>query len=540
MKIVRAKKPRGRPKGYVNFGEIGRSGLNMWGGEVREEFLPELKGKAGRRIIKEMMDNDAIIASMLFAVSMLIRQAKPTVKPAIEPKTKVVTKKGKRYRLIKATPESTASKETADFVQSCLHDMSETWGDTVGEILTMLPYGWAWLETVYKRRNGPSRDPSTNSRFTDGKIGWRKMPLRGQDTLKRWVMDDTGGIQAMVQQVKSDQGTTDEITIPIQKSLLFRTEHAKNNPEGRSVLRAPYRSWHFKKRIEEIEGIGIERDMAGLPVLTGPENIDLWDVNDPAMVTARQEAELIVRSIRRDEQEGVLLPNGWELELLASAGKRNFDTTQVIGRYNNNIAMTLLADFIILGHNNRYGSFALSSSKTHMFAVALGGWLNVIADVFNRYAIPRLLELNGMDTEHPPILEFEDIELPDLAELGTYILNLSRAGFQLFPNIPLEKKLMQAASMPIDDMEFGREPAPELDAFGQPAGGGGAPGAAGQKGAGNGRRSASTSGSGRTTGPQNGSNSRRNNTRAQVKKERYRRRLGRPLRIRRRQVSAGV
>lgn len=442
---MRARIARARPLGYGNFGEIGRSGLNMWGGEVREEFLKELKGEKGRRLIKEMKDNDPIVGGMLFAVNMLIRQAKPIVKPAAE-------KVG-------------SSREAADFVTSNLHDMSETWADTVIEILTMLPYGWAWLETVYKRRSGPNRDPSKNSRFTDGRIGWRKMPLRAQDTLKRWQVDATGGIQGMVQRVMPDANGTirgEEKLIPIEKSLLFRTTHEKNNPEGRSVLRSAYRSWHYKKRIEEIEGIGVERDLAGLPVLTAPEETDIWNSNNPDAVVAKNEAELIVRSIRRDEQEGVLLPFGWTLQLLSSAGKRNFDTTQIVGRYSNHIAMTMLADFIILGHNNRYGSFALSSSKTHMFAVALGGWLDSIASVFNRYAIPRLLLLNGMDAEHPPILEFEDIELPDLAELGTYISNLSKAGFQLFPNVPLEKKLLQAASMPIEDMILGREPQPDV------------------------------------------------------------------------------
>lgn len=474
MKVRKA-----RPRSFVNFGEIGRSGLNNWGGEIREEFLRELKGKDGRKLIREMRDNDPIIGAMLFAVSMLIRQAKPKVRPAVEPKKKaVVTQKGRVRWITKADPESTAAKDTAEFVQSCLDDMSETWADVVSEILTMLPYGWAWLEVVYKKRNGPSRDATTNSRFTDGKLGWRKMPLRGQDTLKKWVMDDTGGIQGMIQKV---QGQANEITIPIEKSLLFRTTHNMNNPEGRSVLRNVYRPWHFKKRIEEIEGIGIERDLAGLPMMTGPEDFDLWNANDPVAVQARTDAEIIVRSIRRDEQEGVLLPFGWKLELLSSTGKRNFDTTAIIGRYNTAIAMTMLADFIILGHNNRYGSFALSSNKTHMFSVALGGWLDAIAGVFNRYAIPRLLEVNGMDTEQPPILEFEDIELPDLNELGTYIYRLSQAGFEMFPNIPLEKKLLAAASMPTEDMELGRDPVDsaarlaEATAAAQPAPSGGNP-----------------------------------------------------------------
>lgn len=112
MKVRRA-----RPRSFANFSEIGRSGLNHWGGEIREEFLRELKGKDGRKLIREMKDNDPIIGAMLFAVSMLIRQAKPKVRPAIEPKTKAVVTQKRRIKLVtKATPESTASKETAEFV----------------------------------------------------------------------------------------------------------------------------------------------------------------------------------------------------------------------------------------------------------------------------------------------------------------------------------------------------------------------------------------------------------------------------------------
>jgi hypothetical protein len=138
-------------------------------------------------------------------------------------------------------------------------------------------------------------------------------------------------------------------------------------------------------------------------------------------------------------------------------------------RYNNSKAMTLLADFIMLGHNNRYGSFALSSSKTTLFASAVGGWMRSVAAVFNRYAIPRLLELNGMDSEYPPVLDPGDIELPDLAELGTYVANLTRAGFKIFPNVPIEEKLLQNAGLPIEGVELGREPiTPGFDAEGNP------------------------------------------------------------------------
>lgn len=417
----------------VGFSEIGSSGLNISGGTVKEEFLPELQGRQGIRTYKEMRDNDPIVGAILFAVEMLIRQARWQVAPFEE--------------------NNTQDKETAEFVDSCREDMSSTWQDVLTEVLTMLPFGWAYLETVYKKRAGFNVKPGQNSRFSDGRIGWRKLPLRPQDTLEKWELDSAGGVKGMWQRRSGLQPTF----IPIEKALLFRTLTAKNNPEGRSILRNSYRPWYFKKRIEEIEGIGVERDLAGMPVLQPPETQDIWDANDPAMSALRSEAETVIRNIRRDEQEGVLLPFGWELTLLSSGSRRNFDTSAIIDRYNNAMAMSVLADFIVLGHNNRYGSFALAGSKTQMFGMAIGGWLEAIKVIFNRYAIPRLLAINGLDVERAPQLIYTDVEVPDLKELGDYIKSLNQAGFQLFPNIVLEKKLLEFGSLPTEGVELGRE-----------------------------------------------------------------------------------
>jgi hypothetical protein len=110
------------------------------------------------------------------------------------------------------------------------------------------------------------KDGKTRSKYTDGKIGWRKMPIRSQETLQRWVFDESGGNMGMVQLAPPKYETT---FLPIEKCLLFRSTTIKNNPEGRSFLRNAYRPWFYKKRLEEIEGIGIERDLAGLPVAQG-------------------------------------------------------------------------------------------------------------------------------------------------------------------------------------------------------------------------------------------------------------------------------
>lgn len=421
--------------------EIGDSGLSRAGGIINEEFLTELKGKQGIKVLTEIGENDPIAGAVEFSIVMLMRQAKWKVVAGLPPNSQ-------------DQPSVSAAKKAA-FVESCMQDMSHTWGDFISEAMSMFRYGWAWHEICYKKRQGFKMD-GTGSRFDDGLIGWRKLPLRAQNSLKRFGFDDSGGIVSFTQQPPSGSNKRGELTMGVQKSLLFRTQSNKNNPMGRSGFRNAYRPWYFKKRIEEIEGIGIERDLAGLPVLTTPEGLDIWNPNDTVAATQKTLAEQLVRSIRRDEQEGILKPFGWELELLSTGGTRQFNTTEIIGRYNNSIAMTALADFIILGHNNRYGSKALAGNKTQMFQMAIVGWLDVLKDVMNRYAIPRLFILNGWPIDDELArLEHDGVEIPDIEVLGTFLNNLKQAGFTMFPNIILEQSLLQKAGLPTQGVKLG-------------------------------------------------------------------------------------
>jgi hypothetical protein len=242
--------------------------------------------------------------------------------------------------------------------------------------------------------------------------------------------------------------------IPVEKFLLFRTTSTKNNPEGRSVLRGAYRPWYFKKHVENIEGIGIERDLAGLPMALVPP--ELLSPNPSAPQRAQLEyIKKMVTSIRRDEQEGVVFPMArdaqgnmlYDLKLLSTGGSRQFDTDKVVQRYDQRIAMCAMADFILLGHD-KVGSFALNQSKTNLFSNALGSFLDSIAEVLNRYAVPRLFGLNDFQVTDYPKFEHGDIANVDLKELGEYIQRLSGAGYPLFPNPDLEKYLMEVAHMP--------------------------------------------------------------------------------------------
>jgi hypothetical protein len=415
-------------KRTYGFAEIGRSGLNRWGGYVDEEFLPALKGTRANKIYKEMSTNDATIGAIFFAAEQLIRKATWTVEPGN-----------------KQSP-SPVDLEAAEFVRTCMHDMCMSWSNTIAEILSMLSFGWSYHEIVYKRRLGKNRKLSKHSNYDDGRIGWAKIAGRAQESLDQWVFGEDNELLAMQQRPAP---TFELLTIPYEKSLLFRTKADKDNPQGRSLLRNAYRPWYFKKHIEEIEGIGIERDLAGLPVLKTPEGLDIWNTEDPEMISIRNQAERLVRNIRRDENEGIVMPAQWELVLLSTGGRRSFNTNEIINRYDQRIAVTILADIILLGAE-KVGSFALSEVKKSLFAAALEAILENIASEFNQRAIPRLIDLNvfpGLEV-YPKLVPGE-VEVPDLDKLGSFISDMTGAGFDLTGDLDTENYLRQVAGMPL-------------------------------------------------------------------------------------------
>lgn len=404
---------------------------------VLDDVAQELQSSArAMQIYREMADNDATIGAMIFAVKMLCRSVKWYVNPASN------------------NPEDL---EAAKFLESCMNDMEVLWQDLIIEILSFLVYGWALEEVVYKQRLGPDNDdPSKRSKYNDGLIGWRKISLRGQQTLFGWVFaeDGSGDIIAMRQLSPPDFKMID---IPLSKCLLFRTEVGRNNPEGRSILRNVVRAWKFKQNVEVIEGIGIERDLAGLPVVKIPAKVIIGKDNDPEMRAIYDEYISLATNIRRDAQEGIVLPSDvfegttvpmYDIQLLSSGGSRQIDTNEVIRRYDTQILSTILADFIMLGHEN-IGSRALAISKVGVFTSAIEAFLDIIADVFNRQAIPALFKLNPSFkiTEYPKIAH-ETLFGSDLEVLSAYLRALKYAGVPISVTNNMLRFLYSAAGLP--------------------------------------------------------------------------------------------
>ena len=145
-----------------------------------------------------------------------------------------------------------------------------------------------------------------------------------------------------------------------------------------------------------------------------------------------------------------MLPPGFKFELVSTGGSRQINTNEIINRYDSRIAMTTLADFIMLGHEQT-GSFALSDDKTDLFAVAICSYLDIICEAFNTQAIPRLIDLNGEHfkgiTDYPKMIH-GDIEKIDMNKLAQFIQTMVGTGV-LIPDEELESYIREVGNLPV-------------------------------------------------------------------------------------------
>ena len=405
--------------------ELGAAGESSRYGLDRDEFLPELRGSRGMKKYREMGDNDPVIGALLYAIQMMLRAV--PFRP-------------------EAADDSDEAKELAEFTEDVFDHMDHSWDDFLSRALSFIQYGFSYFECVYKRR-------------PDGFVGVRKIASRPQSTLHSWAYDEANELIGMVQSVP---GSSKTVTIPLAKSLHFRTTTQTDSPSGRSALRSAYRAYYMATNIENIEAIAIERELNGLPLVRMPA--EYMVAESGPMKTFRDEMTRIARDVKQGEQSYLAIPSDFyqnedgslsgnrmvEFELIASQGSRAIDTDVPIKRYRQDMARTVLADFIMLGQSDK-GSFALSKSKADLFLRALEGHAEMIAGVLNRQFMPRLWALNGFNPDLMPTIVPGAVAPADLTELGDYIKALASSGYTILDE-ETETVLREAADLPTDGM----------------------------------------------------------------------------------------
>lgn len=419
----------------------GVSGVQHYGKQsrVEDEWHPNLRGRTALKVYREMRDNDSTVGAAANIIEQTISQVKWRFDPA-STKPRAV--------------------EAAEYCQGVMDDMETSWADVISDALSQLWFGWASLEKVYKVRDGE------NSRFNDNRIGLSGLFIRRQDTLEAWQWDEKSGDKVVGWWQQSWSTQNAPVFLPMGKLAHFRTMSNGQNPEGRSMLRNAYRSWFFLKRLQEIEGVGFERNLEGIAVIRLP--MSLWE----GKADQRAPFDKMVQLIKRNEHMGMTFPartdregkpTGYDIELLTSESAAVVMTAirEAIKDYGKEIAVVLNTQFQKLGMD-KVGSFALSSDQTSMFAMGLGSILGRMKQTFQKDVFNEVQELNGFNQEDFATIEHSDIEKPDIEKFAKAMATL--AGVDLLrPDQGARTVVRDLLSLPEEQQEQPEDEDEDID-----------------------------------------------------------------------------
>lgn len=419
--------PRKEDLPAFKMAEIGTTGISVIQGEIQEEMKVDLAFPNSAHTYK-LMTYDSAVSSALGIIEVLVQRSTWDVKPPENP-----------------TPEEL---ERTEFIKSCMSDMDRPWAEYVEEFLSYLIYGYSNHEMVFKKRKGKNSNTKYPSKYEDEKIGWAKLPVRSQTTIDKWVYDNDKatfvGMRQNLSLVNRDayyylnnqeKSFEQYRLIPFSKLLRFRWNTKRDNPEGQSPLRSCYISWKYKTRIEELEAIGISRDLGGLPVVSIPPEYMAEEASDEKKAIYEYFKNMI-RNLQANESAGVIMPkfvdpqtkqDMFEFKLEGSSGGKNYDTSPVISRYENKILMAFFADILKMGQDS-VGSFALSDNKNNLLAFMVEAQLKLITEVLNNQLIPTTFRLNGWEEERLPEFTYGDIEDIDLEAVSKFVQRIVSVG----------------------------------------------------------------------------------------------------------------
>lgn len=415
------------------FREYGVTGLPFMSGMVLADPEAQMQGKRGAEQYDLMRHEDSTVAALLLALTLPIRQARWRVHPASSKPTDI---------------------EAAEFVESVMHDMSHSWDDFLTEVSTMFAFGWSYMEWVLKRRQGDRKLTSgAKSKYNDGLVGFRKIVLRAQTSLYEWDLDDAGGINGMWQATLNQPRP---VLIPLKKAILFRTTRERNDPEGLSILRPAWRDWKYKRNLERIEAIGLQRALQGLPVVSLSQGATTTASAGQSSHEAK--ALAIIQGLHSNKLLGVIEEKD-TLELEFKHPKMTgvtADSDRVIKRKDESIVRTALAMYILLGSRER-GSYALAKELGELFFLAVDGFLGIITQTFNRFALPILFRYNAWPgLEGYPEVTANVNRGVDLDRLATFINKMVMSQV-LTPDEELERYLRDLADFPPAAVQVGQQ-----------------------------------------------------------------------------------
>lgn len=368
-------------KGYAH----DESGNGFWA-DLTNETTPELIWPTSVEVYDRMRRQDAQVSSVLRAVTSPILRTGWSIDGAgVRDEITEFVASNLGLPIHGADPEeaTTAALRGRDRF---------SWSNHTRLALTMLPFGHAFFEQVYR---SPKLDPQGRARL-------RKLAFRPQRTISKINVARDGGLVSIEQHQMAGlpvgggiSGTRASFDIPVNRLVAYVLDREGGNWLGMSLLRPAYKNWLLKDRALRSWSISVDRNGVGVPVYSAaPKETDLGPGQD------------IATKARGGSNAGAAIPHDADLSFKGVEGA-TVDIDKFVRYQDEQIARAVLAHFLNLG--TQTGSWALGSTFADFFTLSLQAIAEDYRDVSTSHIVEDLVDINFGREVPAPRIHFDEI-----------------------------------------------------------------------------------------------------------------------------------
>lgn len=398
-----------------------------------------------------MAETDETVGAMLYCIAATMRQIKWEYVPQIDGED---------------APEDPEAKKWRDIATTMLKDMEQPFDDHIEDMLTMLWAGFAPVEMIFKVRDG------VGSRFSDGFYGIGSLNLLDQTTIWDFVYEGSKPV-AMKQMGIGIGAQTADGLIPMEKTLLYRTSTQYNNPRGRPLLKSAWRAWRLKRKVQDSEAIGIERELCGLPIFEMPEEMILqqFDLDAEGNLTEDakraiamvQAAKAATQDMRLNKTGGLVIPSDtwgedvqggaahkkYNFRIQTTGGQRTVDSRTVVRDYDHAIARVAMMQFLTLGQRSG-GSYSLSDDQSSMAVASIMALADKATAEWNKKSVALTWIVNAFPDKYRPRLKHSDVNKNGITQLGQFFAGVGKAADLWGGDVHMRRGIAMVANLPYD------------------------------------------------------------------------------------------
>lgn len=282
--------------------------------------------------------------------------------------------------VIEPASEEQSDVDVAEFVETGFNEMDGTLDNDLLEIMSAQDYGYSITEKVFQVLDSGSKFP--------GKIGYKALKTR-RPHLFQFKLDEFGNIlENGIVQYKVFGG---EVSLPLDKFILYSYNSEFGNPYGKSDLRAAYVPWWSKSNFHKWWSMFMER--FAQPIVKGSYTPNVSKEHQNQLKT-------ILERLRA--RTSILVPEGVDVTFLEAQRRGSDVYIKSIDALNLAIARALLMPNLIgATPDDNTGSFARAKKNFDVFMLVLDRVRKEMEELMQEQVIKEVVDFNFVVEDYP-------------------------------------------------------------------------------------------------------------------------------------------